>query len=415
MLTHYYQSRQFIELLHNSPGGTHFDAFAQKLYDAGYAQISARRHLRAAQHLLYWAERKSVAIEDLDATEIQRFKRHLPRCCCPSFGHSDRGLVKGAYLFLEYLHHDSIVHAPRAKAIEPPPSALLVAFQHWMRDNRNVSDTTLYNYGLAVRDLLQTLGENPRHFDARGLRAFVLEQSRRCGTAKAKTMVTALRMFVRFLIAEGHCAIGLDAAIPSLAHWHLCDLPRYLQPEEVERVIAACNPATAIGMRDRAIVLLLARLALRASDLVQLRLGDFDWANARIRVTGKGRRETPLPLTQEVGDAIVAYLTQGRPRTDTDRLFVRSRAPLRGFACHAAISVIVAKAMRRAGVTPATRGAAHVLRHSAATAMLRQGATLYDVAAVLRHRSIETTTLYAKVDVNALQDIAQPWPEVPPC
>lgn len=222
-------------------------------------------------------------------------------------------------------------------------------------------------------------------------------------------------MFLRFLIAEGICPSGLDAAIPVLAHWRLSSLPRYIQSEEVERVIAACDPTSPVGIRDRSILLLLARLGLRAGDIVQLRLGDIDWKGAWIHVSGKGRRQTRLALTQEVGDAVVDYLKEGRPRTDTDTLFVRSRAPFRAFASHCAVSVIVAQAMRRAGVTCPSRGAAHVLRHSLATSMLRQGASLQDIATILRHRSIETTQIYAKVDVTALRQIAQPWPEVQPC
>jgi integrase/recombinase XerD len=211
---------------------------------------------------------------------------------------------------------------------------------------------------------------------------------------------------LRFLIAEGRCAAGLDAAIPVLAHWRLSSLPRYLQSDEVERVIAACDPALPVGKRDRAILLLLARLGLRAGDIVQLRQRDIDWKGAWISVAGKGRRETRLPLTQEVGHAIVDYLQDGRFRTDTDTLFVRSRAPFRAFRSHCAISVIVERAMRRAGVTCPSRGAAHLLRHSAATSMLRQGASLQDIAVILRHRSIETTQIYAKVDVTALRQIA---------
>jgi site-specific recombinase XerD len=284
-----------------------------------------------------------------------------------------------------------------------------------MQQNRNVGERTLYRYGPAVRDLLQTLGDDPSHFNAQGLREFVCERSQRCGRAQAKTMVSALRAFVRFLISEGQCCVGLDAAIPTVAQWRLSTLPRYLSAEEVERVIGACDPDTAVGRRDRAIVLLLARLGLRAGDIVDLRLDDIDWEQGWIRVSGKGRRETRLPLLQEVGEAIVAYATRTRPAVDTDRLFLRAHAPLKGFRSSSAISTMVAKAMRRAGVACAVRGAAHVLRHSAATTMLRQGASLHDIAVVLRHRSIETTAIYAKVDVEALKKIAQPWPEVDPC
>jgi site-specific recombinase XerD len=222
-------------------------------------------------------------------------------------------------------------------------------------------------------------------------------------------------MFLRFLIAEGKCSADMLGGVPVLAHWRLSSLPRYLQPEEVERIISYCDPHSPVGRRDRAILLLLARLGLRASDIVKLRLDDIDWEAAVILVSGKGRREVRLPLTQEVGWALVGYLQGGRPRTDSGVLFVRSRAPFRAFTSHSAISVIVTKAMRRAGVICQSRGAAHVLRHSVATSMLRQGASLQDIADILRHRSIETTQIYAKVDVTALRQIAQPWPEVQLC
>jgi site-specific recombinase XerD len=156
-------------------------------------------------------------------------------------------------------------------------------------------------------------------------------------------------------------------------------------------------------------------LALRASDIVQLRLEDIDWKAAWISVAGKSRRQTQLPLTQEVGQAIVDYLQYGRPQSDSDAVFVRSLAPFRAFANQRAISAIVKRAMRHAGVKSPSRGAAHVLRHSAATSMLRQGASLQDIAAILRHRSLESTQIYAKVDVATLRAIAQPWPEVQPC
>lgn len=415
MLTCYYTSPQVVERLRNGPAGTHIEGFAEELEKAGYAQLTARRRIRAAEHLLHWTGRKHIAPEALQEADIVRFKRHLPRCQCRPFGHSDRrGLVSGARLFLGYLQRIGVVSDCPADGNKSTPP-LLEAFRQWMKAQRSTSEATLYNYGLAIRELLRTLGEDPSHFDARGLREFVLEQSRHCGWAKAQTVVTASRAFIRFLIAEGKCSVGLDEAILAPAHWHLSTLPRYLQSEEVEQVICACDPNTPVGIRDQAIVLLLARLGLRAGDIVSLRLGDIDWEKAWIRVFGKGRRESRLPLSQEVGDAVAAYITGVRPTVDTDRLFLRSRAPLRGLGSHCAVSVIVAKAMRRAGVTPATRGAAHVLRHSAATTMLRQGASLQEIAAILRHRSMETTTIYAKVDVGLLKQIAQPWPEVEPC
>src|SRR5207302_1942726 len=325
-------------------------------------------------------------------------------------GHRDQlSVVRGARLFLAYLREARIIIK---KSIKPPvhDPALLLAFCQWMRQQRGICDVTLRSYRIYIRELLQRLGEEPSRFDARRLRAFVLEKSRSCGWGTAKNCATVVRMFLRFLIAEGQCAVGLDAAIPTVAHWRLASLPRYLPPKDVKSLIASCDRASAVAWRDRAILLLLARLGLRAGDIVQLRLSDIDWKGAWIHVCGKGRRHTRLPLTQEVGEAIVTYLNKGRPRTNTDTLFIRCRAPFCAFSS-SAVSHIVDKALGRAGVRRPSRGAAHLLRHSLATSMLRQGASLEDIAPVLRHRSIETTQIYAKVDIMALRQIAQPWPE----
>jgi site-specific recombinase XerD len=302
-------------------------------------------------------------------------------------------------------------------AVVSPSSdpALLLAFRDWMRQQRGTCDSTLDNYAIHIRELLCRVGEKPDRLDARTLRQFVLEGSHRCGWAAAKKRTTALRMFLRFLTAEGHCASGLDGAIPVLAYWRLASLPRYLPEDDVERLVASCDLTSPVGKRDRAILLLLARLGLRAGDIVRLRLSDFDWKGASIRVCGKGRRQVRLPLTQEVGEALVAYLDEGRPQTTTDVVFVRSRPPFQAFRSHCAVSVLVDRAFRRAEVRRPSRGAAHLLRHSIATSMLRHGASLHDVAALLRHRSIATTQIYAKVDVTTLSAIAQPWPEEPSC
>jgi integrase/recombinase XerD len=415
MFEQFFDCPSRIQSLRDGPGGSFLEGFAKELYQEGYAEITARRHIRAAEHLLYWIDQKGIPISSLTEESLERFDRHLDQCRCPRYGHSDRlQLLNGARLFLKHLRGTGVITAPVIESIAQDP-VLLAEFCQWMRQQRGTTDPTLYNYSLSIRDFLKCLGEDPVKFDAQSLRQFVLEKSQQSGWAAAKTCTTALRMFLRFLIAQGKCAVGLDAAIPVLAHWRLSALPRYVQPEEVERIIASCDLNTPIGRRDRAILLLLARLGLRAGDVVKLRLGDIDWEGAWLYVTGKGRRQARLPLTQEVGNAIVNYLQDGRPQADTDVLFIRSYAPFRAFASHSSISVIVSQAMRRADVTCRSRGAAHVLRHSAATSMLRQGASLQDIAAILRHRSIETTEIYAKVDVTMLRQIAQPWPEVQTC
>jgi site-specific recombinase XerD len=301
--------------------------------------------------------------------------------------------------------------------IEPPAPEpiLLQAFSAWMRAQRGTSDRTLYNYGLPIRKLLGRYGENPDELDAHRLRQFVLQQSQSTGWSAAKKSTTALRMFLRFLIAEGRCPGALLGAIPVLPHWRLTALPRYLPLEDVEHLISSCDSSSPVGQRDRAILLLLARLGLRAGDIVHMRLQDVDWKNAWIKVSGKNRHQTRLPLSEEVGEAIVTYLREGRPPVHHDALFVCGRAPFRPLASHCAVSVLVDRAIRRAGVKRPSRGAAHLLRHSLATSMLRCGASLQDISALLRHQSIETTQIYAKVDIAGLQQIAQPWPEVPLC
>lgn len=415
MFENFFTSFSRAKALRDGPGGPLLEGFVEVLYREGYAEITARKHIRAAEHFMYWADREKIPVYNLSEMFVECFDKHLDQCQCPGYGRSNRRfLLNGTRLFLKHLRGIGKIGTPVAKQIAQEPE-LFTAFCRWMRRQRGTRDSTLYNYSHSILDFLKRLGEDPCKFDADSLRQFVLERSQQNGWAAAKTCTTALRMFIRFLIAEGKCNVGLDAAIPALAHWRLSSLPRYLQPEEVEFIISSCDHGSPIGKRDRAILLLLARLALRAGDIVQLRLNDIDWKRAEIRVTGKGRRQTLLPLTQEVGNALVAYLQDGRPRADTDILFIRSRAPYRSFSSHCAVSVIVAKAMRRAGITGQRRGAAHIIRHSVATSMLRQGSSLQDIAVILRHRSLDTTQIYAKVDVTTLQQIVQPWPEVQPC
>jgi site-specific recombinase XerD len=250
-------------------------------------------------------------------------------------------------------------------------------------------------------------------YTAEGLRHFLLQQIKQSSQEQSKNLATALRMFLRFLIARGDCPVGLDYAIPTVARWRLAALPKYLPAHDVERLIQSCDPASTLGARDRALLLVIARLGLRAGDVSALRFGDLHWSEAALVVSGKSRREVRLPLPQDVGDAILHYLRHGRPRVSSERLFITTVAP------HVPISRqgvgrAVRRALRRTGISAPTEGA-HLLRHSVATSLLREGASLSAIGALLRHASIETTTVYAKVDVGLLGEIAMPWPEVSPC
>ena len=414
MFANYFESKGRIHTLCSSSGGSLLEGFACDLWQAGYAEITGRRHIRAAEHLICWANQNGIRVEEFEEQVLSGFDNHLIQCQCSGYGRYDRmNLVSGARLFMGYLHGTGIIEALGAEQTVNNP-ALLTSFCEWMRLRRGTGDSTLCTYSISIRDFLKYIGDEPGRIDAKCLRQFVLDTSCKQGLAATKNCTTALRMFLRFLIAEGKCAVNLADAVPIVAQWKLSSLPRYLQSEDVERVIASCDLGSPIGRRDRAILLLLARLGLRAGDIVQLQLGDIDWKGAWLSVTGKSRRQTKFPLTQEVGQAIIDYLQDGRPQADTTALFVGSRAPFRAFASHCAISVIVAKAMQQADVHCPSGGAAHVLRHSVATSMLRNGTSLQDIAVILGHRSITTTQIYAKVDRPTLQQIAQPWPEVQP-
>lgn len=414
MLTDYFRSPRTLSRLRSGPVGPYIEGFAEDLKAAGYSRITVRAHLGASSHLCHWASAKNLTIADMDDSVGTRFMRHLPHCRCrPCQGKYITSARASERLFRRYLCRIGAITPPIPNYPETPEIALINEFRNWMKQNRGVTERTLDTYNPIIASYLNSMDGDPSHLDARNLRAFILHYAE-LHERNVRGVTTALRTFLRYLIAEGRCAVGLDAALPAVVLWRLSTLPRYLSGSEVERVMAACDSSTPTGLRDRAIILLLARLGLRGDDIVRLRISDIDWHKANIGVSGKGRREVLLPLTQEVGDAILTYFHQGRPAVDSDRVFIRAIAPLRPFSNTGAVSRLVARAIGRAGVVTPFPGA-HVLRHSAATQMLRQGISLQDIGAVLRHRSLETTAHYAKVDVGLLLLIAQPWPEVTSC
>jgi site-specific recombinase XerD len=291
---------------------------------------------------------------------------------------------------------------------------LVTAFCRWLRQQRGVADTTVSQYRRVAIAIVKHIGDDPAHYQADALRAAVRAATHGHGVSTARFVAKVARAFLRYLATEGRCRPGLDAAIEPVASWSLASLPRYVSAETVDRIIDACDPAQPCGARDRAILLLLARLGLRGGDIVRMCLDDIDWENARVRVTGKGRREVRLPLPQEVGDAVLAYLHVRRSVAGCDQVFLTARAPWKPLAASSCVSAIAKRAIDRAGVSAPTHGA-HLLRHSVATAMLREGISLPSIGAVLRHCSVETTACYAKVDVELLRSVAQPWMGGVPC
>lgn len=394
--------------LRQCPVGQDLDGFAEWLRAAGYKRRPGQLLLRGAAHLGHWTSARGVGTGRIHAGVLDAFVRHLPTCACPHpFQGRARYHREGAQRFLRYLQHVGVV-PPRAPAPETVPP-MIETFSAWMRQHRGVRESTLGNYVPLVQEFLAALGDDAAAYDATRVRAFILARASRFGRSRAKSVVNAVRMFLRFLAVGGRCPADLAAAVPRIAYWKLSSLPRYLAADDLARLVAACEPATAAGARDRAVLLLLARLGLRAGDVRDLRLGDLDWSRGRLRLMGKGRCETWLPLPQEVGDAILHYLTRFRPARDDDHVFLRVYAPLGPLPSSGPVAKLVRRAIHRAGIAAPSQGA-HVLRHSAATALLRQGASLDVIGAVLRHRCIESTAHYAKVDGALLRMVAPPWP-----
>jgi len=415
MLTSYFPNPGTLHLIQCTPAAPYLDSFAAALVGVGYKPTTIQRYLRSAAHFSYWQQGCARSLTALDKASVGEFKQHLHACQCKWFKRVNEHDLRGARAFLRHLQEMAVIPAAECAGTAATMPPLFVGFCEWMRQHRGIQDTTLNTYRRTIVDALQALGSNPRYFEAAGLRAFVLDRASRHGRCQAKVVITALRVFIRYLIAQGQCRTGLDAAIPTIAGWRLSALPRYLPAADVERVLSACDSATVTGARDRAILLLLARLGLRAGDIYALRLGDIDWAQATVQVLGKSRRMVQLPLPQEVGDALSHYLATARPAVKSDHLFLRVATPVGPFANNSsAVSDIVKRAIHRAGVRAPTHGA-HLLRHSAATALLAEGASLESIAVLLRHRSLDTTAHYAKVDMKLLRQLAQPWPEVSPC
>jgi site-specific recombinase XerD len=322
--------------------------------------------------------------------------------------------VRRVQRFVRFLTDRGLTSATAPKAIAAV-DANLAGFQSWLRDHRGISEPTVERHGRMIMSFLPSLGSDPGMYDAELVRRVVLEAAHRNSRPQIKTITTALRGYLRFLSAHGACRPGLDQAIPVIPQWRLSALPRYLPPADVERLIGSCDLTKPHGIRDRAILLLLARLGLRAGDVFDLRLEDVAWEDGTLRVSGKARQAVRLPLPQDAGDALLQYLERVRPRVDDERIFLRSSAPYRAFSGSQAISDVVRLAVKRAGITDPPSHGAHLLRHSAATGMLRAGATLEAIGALLRHRSADTTAYYAKVDVPMLRRIAQPWPGAVSC
>lgn len=408
-MTKFFTGNDFPQGMDQGPLGSIIPAYVAFLSQQGYAEQSAHLQLRFLADMNQWVQQQGLQVTDLTKPTIHQYMRFRHQRFRPRRG--DASILSR---LLHLLHTQSIL----PKETTRPPDNLRHRVEHdfdrYLFEERGLSMATRINYQPFIQRFLSAqFGDKPVCFadlNANDVIRFVRNEAARLSPKRAGLMVSALRSFFRYLRHRGDIATDLAACVPSIANWQFSALPKFLQPDQVQQVLNQCDRRTAQGRRDYAILLLLARLGLRACEIVGLTLDDIHWQAGEISIQGKGNRSALLPLPPDVGQAIAAYLKKDRPTCSaTRRVFIRMKAPRRGFANSEAISTIVARTLKRAGIDSPHTGA-HLFRHTLATQMLRQGAALADIALLLRHRSLNTTTLYAKVDLMALRDLAQPWP-----
>jgi site-specific recombinase XerD len=411
MLT-YFTTESASGVLRSGALAGQMDGFAAWLWERGYSRSAGYPHLRVIAAFSRWLERKGCRVGDIDESRARQFLRHR-------LHRGRRRLHRGDWvalrLLMKHMREADILSSPSPAIVHDERLALERAFATYLLREKGVSLATEKNYGREIHAFLRYRFREgpvaPSALCAQDLHRFVLWRAQHVAPRRVKLTVTALRTFCHFLRFRGDVVSDLASSVLTVSTRRLATLPKSIPPEQIEQLLGHCDQRTAIGRRDYAILLLLARLGLRAGEVVALTLDDIDWEAGELGVSGKGSRRERIPLPHDVGKALAAYLRCDRPCCATRRVFIRAKAPLVGFASPATVSTIVENAIARAGLDPPSRGA-HLLRYSLATNVLRRGGSLTEVAELLRHRHPDTTALYAKVDLEALRSIAQPWPGV---
>ena len=396
-------------------GGRVVESFLQTLVAKGYVPESIAAYRKRCRHFIVWLYLHDVALVEIDDSVLFRFLSHDCTCVHPHFfirtgkfaGRKNSRSRIG--LFIDYLICTGIA-PPRPTRVREEPGRYLARFVIWLRRYRGIGDGTIRSYHKAMQVLLPHLGDDPDRYSATLIRNTVRNRLETASRQLVRREMSALRLYLRFLVLEGLCRPGLVGAVPTIPRPRFSTLPRHLPPQDIEQILASCDRATPRGLRDRAILLLLARLALRAGDVANLRLNDIDWNNAVVRISGKSHRVAVLPLPQDVGDAVKDYILHARPVVDTERVFLRMMPPLRQPLASGGVSAVAQAAIKRSGVQAEGLPAAHLFRHSAATNLLRDRTPLEVISTLLRHQSMQTTEIYARVDVRMLREVAQPWP-----
>jgi len=408
MLEQLFTHRRAAPRLRWSPLGPWLDSFVERLSGLGYTPGSCRLYVVLAADFGRWMADHDVPVAEIDESVIDAYveQRKAQR---------ERRRAASTHL-LAHLRAEGVAQPRPVLADLSPVTAHCQRYAAYMRKERGAAEGTIEGYVAVVRELLvQRFGAD--NMDLAALTASDIGDYlvRRAGTLSPKRvayLATALRSFLRFLFVQGETPTDLTVATLTAQTRNPVSVPRYLSPADVDRLLDTCDPSTPAGRRNRAILLLLVRLGLRAGEVAALELDDIRWRSGEIVVHGKGNVVDRIPLLSAVGKAIALYLTNDRPaEAPTRRVFLRLCAPVRGLAGRGAVSTVVRVGLERAGLQPAARGA-HLLRHTLGTRLIRAGASMTEIAEVLRHHSPGSAAVYAKVDFEALRALAQPWPSV---
>lgn len=389
----------------------HIEPFLKHFCAAGYAERTLRKKRTVARAFARWTKRKRIAVNDLNDGHIAAFVARSPR---RRKAHVKFELA-AMRLFFGYLRGHAGLQQPPSQDDVSVTDALLQNYRDYLRKDRGLTENSVQVYVPFARDFLAAQNTqagcvSPGSFDALIIRSFILKHTLGRSGEYTRLLCTALRSFLRFLVLCGQTPRDLSNAVPMVRKYRQAVPPAFLAPDEVERVLTATDRSTLTGRRDHAILLLLARLGLRAGEIVSLELRDIRWRAGEIVVRGKGRMVDHMPLLSDVGEALALYLREDRGVSVSRRVFLRIWAPRNGLTGPAAVGHIVRRALAQAGVRRSGRGAAHLFRHGLATKMIRHGASMSEIAEVLRHRSQTTTAIYAQVSFEALRAVALPWP-----
>ena len=404
----YLRRSRLFQRLKSGPHGQPVERFAARLVEDGLVRHGTWRCLNVVGGLLSWMEGRRWALAALDERMFERYLRH--RAGRQTIQPGDRAALKR---WLSVLREEGVI-APAALPALTPHDRIFKEFDAYLRTERGLAPKSIIRHLPVIRRFLHEVcpagDDDLGKISQEDVILYIERHAQDWSPRTGKAMCSSLRTFLRYLHHRGLNPRALAGCVPSIRQWKLATLPTYLSAAQVQKALDGCDRTTAIGRRDYAILMMLAKLGLRADEVATLTLDDIDWRASEMLVRAKGRQRARMPIPPDVGAAVVAYLRNGRPTSSCRRLFVRTLAPHVGFASGCAITMIAKTALDRVGIEGCAHRGAHIFRHSLATELLRSGATLSEIGQLLRHESHDTTRIYAKVDIEALRTLSLPWP-----